>query len=221
MKPHAMIKDFIKEHKAVTLTPDEGLLSFSEFHSIHFGGENDVNICDSTQFAYKVVGELPDLSASTATFELEPVSNPLPNIMMTMRVIEGGIVNIKWTWKGQPENKRVPVEVPEEIVATKNIPEMKDAKLSDYLTVTDTPQFSINLYSRTGPTTYFSITGLLYDEYLNWINVEATTMITGDDFTGVFGLGERANKDFFYKDGVYSMWSRDSLTPDETGSVPG
>jgi hypothetical protein len=44
---------------------------------------------------------------------------------------------------------------------------------------------------------------------------------TGDKFKGVFGLGERANKDFFYKDGVYGMWTRDSLTPDETGTLPG
>ena len=61
---------------------------------------------------------------------------------------------------------------------------------------------------------------MVFDSYLNWINVQAQ-LETGDKFTGVFGLGERANKDFFYKDGVYSMWARDQPTPDETGTLPG
>lgn len=39
---------------------------------------------------------------------------------------------------------------------------------------------------------------MLYDEYLNVIQATAHTKLTDDKFTGVFGLGERANKDFFY-----------------------
>lgn len=49
---------------------------------------------------------------------------------------------------------------------------------------------------------------MLFDSYLNWINVRVYTP-QGDQFTGIFGLGERVNKDFFFKDGVYSMWTRD------------
>lgn len=47
---------------------------------------------------------------------------------------------------------------------------------------------------------------MIYDQFLNWINVELKTQ-KGDDFTGIFGLGERANTDFFYQDGVYTMWA--------------
>jgi len=61
---------------------------------------------------------------------------------------------------------------------------------------------------------------MLFDSYLNWIEVTANTP-KDQDFSGVFGLGERANKDFFLKDGVYSMWSRDQPTPDEEGTLPG
>ena len=61
---------------------------------------------------------------------------------------------------------------------------------------------------------------MIYDEYLNWINTRAHTE-SNDKFRGVFGLGERANKDFFYKDGIYTMWNYDSTTPDETGALPG
>jgi len=53
------------------------------------------------------------------------------------------------------------------------------------------------------------------------INVRVYTE-TGDKFKGINNFfGERANKDFFYKDGVYGMHSRDAATPDETGTLPG
>lgn len=61
---------------------------------------------------------------------------------------------------------------------------------------------------------------MVFDEYLNWINVQANTQ-TGDAFQGILGLGERASKDFFLKDGVYGMWARDQPTPDEDGTLPG
>lgn len=32
----------------------------------------------------------------------------------------------------------------------------------------------------------------------------------GDKFRGIFGLGERVTFEFFLKDGVYSMWTKDS-----------
>ncbi len=59
----------------------------------------------------------------------------------------------------------------------------------------------------------------MFDQYLNWVDVTVNTMKEGD-FKGILGLGERANKDFFFKDGVYSMWARDQPTPDETGTFP-
>lgn len=42
----------------------------------------------------------------------------------------------------------------------------------------------------------------------------------GDEFKGIFGLGERANKDFFYESGVYTIWGKDQGTPDEDGKAP-
>jgi alpha-glucosidase (family GH31 glycosyl hydrolase) len=61
---------------------------------------------------------------------------------------------------------------------------------------------------------------MVFDEYLNWISTKVFTE-TDDKFTGIFGLGERVNKDFFFKDGVYSMWARDQPNTDETGKSPG
>ena len=66
---------------------------------------------------------------------------------------------------------------------------------------------------------YLSIKGMLFDSYLNWINV-GLRVPSGNDFVGIWGLGERANKDFFYEDGVYTLWGRDQTTPDENGKPP-
>ncbi len=38
---------------------------------------------------------------------------------------------------------------------------------------------------------------------------------------GVFGLGQRASQDFFFKTGVYSMWTKDIDNPVENGKLPG
>jgi hypothetical protein len=57
---------------------------------------------------------------------------------------------------------------------------------------------------------------MVYDDYLNWIRVHAVTE-KEDDFRGIFGLGERASLDFFFKNGVYGMWSYDAASPIENG----
>ena len=83
--------------------------------------------------------------------------------------------------------------------------------------------FSISfLFEDASLTEYFRIEGLVYDDYLNWIKATAFTEFSAGNnkFNGIFGLGERANFDFFYKDGVYSMWTRDAVTPIETGDLP-
>jgi hypothetical protein len=66
----------------------------------------------------------------------------------------------------------------------------------------------------------FTVYGMLLDAYLNVIKTTAYTQ-SGNLFSGIFGLGERVNPDFFYKDGVYSMWNLDTASPIETGKTPG
>ena len=71
--------------------------------------------------------------------------------------------------------------------------------------------------------TILTLKGLLFDQYLNWVNVEAVAQPAASEaeFKGVFGLGERATKDFFFKTGVYSMWAKDIDNPVENGRLPG
>jgi hypothetical protein len=53
-----------------------------------------------------------------------------------------------------------------------------------------------------------SLTGMIYDEYLNRMELQLNTM-TGANYTGIFGLGERAGPNFFYPDGVYTTYAKD------------
>jgi len=71
-----------------------------------------------------------------------------------------------------------------------------------------------------------TLKGFLFDQYLNWINMVAHAQpqpqaTSEDDFRGVFGLGERAQTDYFMKSGVYSMWAKDIDNPSENGQLPG
>ena len=110
--------------------------------------------------------------------------------------------------------------MPDEFITTGFLKTNGDKHLSDYLKVSTEGAFSITFMNKEDPSgPYFSITGMVFDDYLNWINVKVTSQ--DPDFKGVFGLGERAAEDIFLKDGVYSMWARDSLTPDESGKPPG
>lgn len=54
---------------------------------------------------------------------------------------------------------------------------------------------------------------------MNSIQTKLKTL-KGDQFTGIFGLGERANKDFFFQDGIYTSWTRDHPIFDEDGRAP-
>jgi Galactose mutarotase-like len=143
-----------------------------------------------------------------------------------MRVLENSIVNVQWNWKldeqgNPPEGKRKAVEVPNEIIDTGKEPS-KLATLKSFIELTNEPQFQMKFKYRSdsNPSTVLTVKGMMFDSYYNYINVEANTP-TGNDFRGVFGLGERASKDFFLQNGVYTMWSRDQPTPDETGTLPG
>jgi alpha-glucosidase (family GH31 glycosyl hydrolase) len=119
-----------------------------------------------------------------------------------------------------PQGKRKPAEVPTDIIDTANKP-LANLKLNQFVSWQANPfQLNFKYRSQVDPSNVLTIHGMLYDSYLNWIDVTVNTLNEAD-FSGVFGLGQRASKDFFIQDGVYSMWARDQPTPDETGSLPG
>ena len=94
-----------------------------------------------------------------------------------------------------------------------------EGDLSKFVKITSNPFKVQFLYDDDSQSEFFGLDGMIYDDYLNWIRVHAITE-ANDKFRGIFGLGERANLDFFYKDGVYSMWSKDIPTPIDYGKLP-
>ena len=160
--------------------------------------------------------DMPVLTSNNASFTLKHTSGVLPNITVRLALLQNEILNINWTWSDPTNNgKRMVFDVPQDIISTHSIP-LSTSTLDKFVVVSNTPYFQVNVTTRSSPpTVVFSVLNLLYDEYYNYIKTRAYTT------KGVFGLGERANKDFFFKDGVYSMWTRDSTTPDETGKLPG
>eukprot|EP00347_Sterkiella_histriomuscorum_P014109 403362137 len=201
-------------------------VKFSDIQAIHYAADGDLNLCDPLASQYQTKdGQLPDITnLTTASIELVHIQGTLPNIQVDLRVILGTMVNVKWTWKmdekGQPPaGKRIPVEVPEQFINSNF--DSVNLNLSKFITLQDKPfQINVKYRSDNEESNVFQIQGMIYDEYLNWIQATVNTM-QGEDFKGIFGLGERANKDFFFKDGVYSMHSRDQPTPDEDGQSPG
>lgn len=82
--------------------------------------------------------------------------------------MSSGVVNVKWTWakdsKGQwPTGKRVPFELPDDLVSTNNLTESTTDKLSKYVSLTNSPFFKFNILNKDGASTVFSLTGMLYD----------------------------------------------------------
>lgn len=126
-------------------------------------------------------------------------------------------MNVKWTYAEIPKGYRRPFEVPKDII---NVTMTKNAsRLENYLDIVDQP-FGIKIQNHKGDYV-ISITEMLLDQNLNIISAIHNTTY-GDQFKGIFGLGERAQiDDLFYPDGIYSMWNRDVPMPFEDGKPPG
>lgn len=75
-------------------------------------------------------------------------------------------------------------------------------------------------FSNTSTQEFFGLDGFAFDDYINWANTHVVTE-ANDSFRGIFGLGQRANADFFYGDGVYSIYSRSKPAVVEKADLPG
>lgn len=123
---------------ALYITP-KSTTKFNEILNIYYGQYGDLNLCDDQTFEYRIAqGQAaPNLTFNNASVILEHVAGTLPNINVTMRALQGSIVNVKWTWATLPQGYKAPAEVPNDIVNTE-IPLAK-VKLSSFISVTDQP----------------------------------------------------------------------------------
>lgn len=98
-------------------------------------------MCEDKQYEYKIKdGYKPDLTKSFETFTLvNQGAYKLPELNVTLQVIDTNIVNVKWKFQNQPEGYRKQFEVPKSIInvkATKTTPH-----LDIYLDIQTEPNF--------------------------------------------------------------------------------
>lgn len=142
----------------------------------------------------------------------------LPDVTVKLSIHAGNIINLGWTYKfDQSRTGKKMFKVPDEYVSANQIPLQGD--LSQFVQIRTAPFQMKFLYQDQAQTEFFGIDSLVYDDYLNWVKMHVVTE-QGDKFRGIFGLGERANFDYFIQDGVYSLWAKDIPTPIDQGKFP-
>jgi len=211
LKPVPLVARYESTEKSLHIFALKDKIRFSDIHSIHFGKSGELNVCSQEHFKYKVAdGQDIDLvGKSNTALLLNHIAAVLPDIRVTLKIMLGGIVNIKWTWADNSTTGKVPFEVPQDYVT----PLPLQGDLSKSVRINPSPfQISFVTVNDVEPTEFFRLEGMIFEDYLNWIKVTAFTE-QGENFRGVFGLGERATTDFFFKSGVYSMWAKDNPTP--------
>ena len=175
-------------------------MAFSDFRQINYGVTGkDLNICDEGAFTYKIKGDYkPDLTKSSETFLLENNgTTKLPDLNITLSVVNSNTLNVKWRFQETPKGYRQQFEVPKDII---NVTAQKTtAQLERFLDIQNTPNkpFGIRIQNLQG-SYVLSITEMLLDQNLNIITAIHNTT-SGDNFKGIFGLGERVQgDDLFY-----------------------
>jgi hypothetical protein len=151
-----------------------------------------------------------------------------PDLDLTLRVVKaaaGCMLRVGWKYTNH-QAYRPAFEVPEDIVVP--LPEDSKAVLSDYVTYTAnaTGPFTLDVISPGAKTVLYTLTAdMQLMEYLNVINGVAHTYpdSTAEPgaFKGVMGILEQTSTDLFLKDGVYTLWSRDTPNPEQTTKAPG
>eukprot|EP00347_Sterkiella_histriomuscorum_P022543 403338093 len=206
--------------KVLILSPiDKSVLQFSQIRHIYWGNsKKDLNLCSSDTFKYKVKGDLPKLDGRQITFNVLPYSPALQELTVTLNIDSDYMFNIKWNYANKPDSYRTPFQVPNDILYD-NIQLSTSRNLAQIVTIKADP-FQVIVNSNTAAEQIFSLDGLIFDQYMHVIQTTVNIQ-PGENSKGIFGLGERASYDFFYQDGVYSMWSKDIPTPIETGRAPG
>jgi hypothetical protein len=202
-------------------TTDGSPIDLGLMKDIHFGtSATDLNLCDISSQYYKVSGDALDLTKATATTTLTSLITKavLPDLQLTLSVLETGVVNVHWTYADK--GKSAPFEVPTDIIQPNKDKLSTTETLDKFVTITNPAgEGAISIAIMNDATTQvFNLNGMILGQYLNVID---TTAVTKKGSKGVMGLFERVSSDLFLPDGVFSLWSFDTANPVETGKPPG
>ena len=102
-------------------------LKFSRISNIIYGStqNKDLNLCSERHFEYMVDPVFDNDTAFAEALSKPEVSmrlihkmGALPDLNITLKVFDEGIINVRWTWPLDTTGKRRHVEIPETVVNT-------------------------------------------------------------------------------------------------------
>ena len=79
--------------------------------------------------------------------------------------------------------------------------------------------FKIQITNKAGGAVIYDLTGMILDPHYNYIT--STAHVDGTNFKGILGLTDSITGDLFLKDGVYTLWNKNSNSPLRDGALPG
>jgi hypothetical protein len=120
LEPQPLTPTYLADKQALSITSPTPL-KFSQILNVYYGSSNkgDVNLCNVHSFDYNIEGGVPAIAGlKTVTLNLTHMAKTLANVQMTIGFFDQGIINIRYTWDNQTQDKRVPLGVPQSIIDT-------------------------------------------------------------------------------------------------------
>lgn len=192
----AITPQYDPQLKTLNLTlPKDGdnYFNFFNMRDIHFGQTGkDINICSPSANFYRTKdGQLPDLSKNTVSVDIESLTpHAARDLTLTMSVLKTGSLNIHWTYQNATGLERPPFEVPTQIVDPKKDELDPEAKLSDFVSITQDAGKAMTItVSNSAQVQTYRIDGFQLTEYFNYI--EASALTDNTNYQGVMGLSEQ------------------------------
>lgn len=135
------------------------------------------------------------------------------------------ILNIQWTYTDHTTSAKMPYTVPLEIAGCDKTILSDEGKLQDWINIVhdnDTKSFEI-VVEINGKPVFTLSNKMSFGEYVNIIQGVAHTYVNPTDktgFKGLMGLSQQTTSDLFLDSGMYSLWARDPVDPQETVRNP-
>jgi hypothetical protein len=214
--------------------------------NIYFGNSmTDLNLCgangtdgtDSAAMAqFYTIAAVPILTGNNATINItgnHASNSAQPDLTLTLQIlntqIDGkddiDVLNIMWTYTDNATSAKIPYSVPMEIAGCDKTILQDDGKLKDWVNIvidSTTKSFEIVVNNVEGRSIFTLSSAMSFGEYINVIQGKAHAYVGTDGigFKGMMGLSQQTTSDLFLDDGMYSLWSRDPVDPQETVRNP-
>ena len=208
---------YVEKMNSYNISAVNGMpLYFNQTISIQYAVDpNDQHFCSPRYEVKKVTEKVTDKGCQRRILDVVPKhGSGLPPFSINFTMISEKVVRIEIE-HSSGTNFRTPDQVFNPDIYPFACKDVK-TKITDVLKTADK-----------GEELYFKVHGyknernVLYStknlEFVHTPNYMKTTAHINSD--KIFGLGERVGE-FFLKDGVYTLWARDELSPIETGKRP-